>query len=113
MTIAKGFGHPDTLRDRPVSIMLAVAACCSRGRHLLPNQQGAPTPFADGLKLFTGRDKYKSVKLLIDRFSPGNSTVYLSGPRIRGLLRGKRAIATAYEQLASLDLAALLTHNYL
>ena len=81
------------------------------GRHLLPNQQGVPIPLRTA-KTFHWPRQIQSVQLLIDRFSP-TTLQYICPAANTGLLRGKRAIATAYEQLASLDLAALLTHNYL
>ncbi|MDF0552904.1 MBL fold metallo-hydrolase [Kamptonema sp. UHCC 0994] len=75
------------------------------GRHLLPNQQGTPTPLRTA-KTFHWPRQIQSVKLLIDRFSPA-TLHYICPAANTGLLRGKRAIATAYEQLANLDLAAL------
>lgn len=75
------------------------------GRHLLPNQQGVPIPLRTA-KTFHWPRQIQSVQLLIDRFSP-TTLQYICPAANTGLLRGKRAIAQAYEQLASLDLATL------
>lgn len=76
------------------------------GRHLLPNPQGAPTPLRTA-KTFHWPRQIQSVQLLIDRFSP-ETLEYICPAANTGLLRGKRAIASAYQQLASLDLVACL-----
>ena len=92
----------------PGSSCLYYAGCGGvlfTGRHLLPNQQGAPTPLRTA-KTFHWPRQIQSVKLLIDRFSP-TTLQYICPAANTGLLRGKRAIAQAYEQLASLDLATL------
>lgn len=92
----------------PGSSCLYYAGCGGvlfTGRHLLPNQQGVPTPLRTA-KTFHWPRQIQSVQLLIDRFSP-ETLQYICPAANTGLLRGKRAIAQAYEQLASLDLATL------
>lgn len=76
------------------------------GRHLLPNQQGEPVPLRTA-KTFHWLRQLKSIQLLIDRFTP-ETLPYICPGANTGFLRGKRAIDRAYDQLASLDLAALL-----
>ncbi|OCQ91726.1 MBL fold metallo-hydrolase [Oscillatoriales cyanobacterium USR001] len=76
------------------------------GRHLLPNQAGIPTPLRTA-KTFHWPRQIQNVQLLIDRFSP-ETLHYICPAANTGLLRGKRAIAQAYEQLAKLDLATCL-----
>jgi glyoxylase-like metal-dependent hydrolase (beta-lactamase superfamily II) len=76
------------------------------GRHLLPNQEGIPTPLRTA-KTFHWPRQIQNVQLLIDRFSP-ETLQYICPAANTGLLRGKRAIAPAYEQLAKLDLVACL-----
>ena len=76
------------------------------GRHLLPNQTGIPVPLRTA-KTFHWRRQIQNVQLLIDRFSP-ETLQYICPGANTGLLRGKRSIEQAYEQLAKLDLA-----NYL
>jgi glyoxylase-like metal-dependent hydrolase (beta-lactamase superfamily II) len=81
------------------------------GRHLLPNQQGEPVPLRTA-KTFHWPRQLKSIQLLIDRFTP-ETLHYLCPGANTGFLRGKRAIDLAYDQLASLDLAALLRDKVL
>jgi len=76
------------------------------GRHLLPNQQGEPVPLRTA-KTFHWPRQLKSIELLIDRFTP-ETLHYLCPGANTGFLRGKRVVDRAYDQLTSLDLAALL-----
>lgn len=76
------------------------------GRHLLPNQQGEATPIRTS-KTFHWRRQLKSVKLLVDRFTPTTLNYICPGANT-GFLRGKRVINEAYQQLAKLDLTNLL-----
>lgn len=76
------------------------------GRHLLPNSLGEPVPLRTA-KTFHWPRQIKSVQSLRDRFTPETVQYICPGANI-GFLRGKRAIAQAYQQLASLDLGALL-----
>lgn len=76
------------------------------GRHLLPNQQGEPVPLRT-VKTFHWHRQIKSVQFLLDRFTP-ETLQYICPGANTGFLRGKRAIAQAYEQLANLDLTDLL-----
>ncbi|WP_250121690.1 MBL fold metallo-hydrolase [Chroococcidiopsis sp. CCMEE 29] len=76
------------------------------GRHLLPNQQGEPVPLRTA-KTFHWSRQLKSIQLLIDRFTP-ETLHYLCPGANTGFLRGKRVVDRAYDQLTSLDLAALL-----
>jgi glyoxylase-like metal-dependent hydrolase (beta-lactamase superfamily II) len=76
------------------------------GRHLLPNRLGEPVPLRTA-KTFHWPRQIKSVQLLRDRFTPETLQYICPGANI-GFLRGNRAIAQAYQQLASLDLEALL-----
>ncbi|AKG22881.1 MBL fold metallo-hydrolase [Calothrix sp. 336/3] len=75
------------------------------GRHLLPNQQGEPAPFKTA-KTFHWHRQIRSVKYLLENFSPENLAVICPGANT-GFLRGKRVINHAYQQLAALDLAQL------
>ena len=74
------------------------------GRHLLPNQAGKPTPLRIS-KTFHWPRQLKSVQRLRDEFNPATLSYICPGAN-SGFLRGKRAIAHAYEQLQQLDLAA-------
>ena len=76
------------------------------GRHLLPNSLGEPVPLRTA-KTFHWPRQIKSVQSLRDRFTPETVQYICPGANI-GFLRGKRAITQAYQQLASLDLGALL-----
>lgn len=76
------------------------------GRHLLPNQAGIPVPLRTA-KTFHWPRQIQNVQLLIDRFSP-ETLQYICPGANTGLLRGKRSIEQAYEQLAKLDLASYL-----
>jgi glyoxylase-like metal-dependent hydrolase (beta-lactamase superfamily II) len=74
------------------------------GRHLLPDLQGHPAPLRTA-KTFHWRRQLGSVRAILDRFSP--QTLHLICPGANtGLLRGKRAIASAYDLLLQLDLDA-------
>lgn len=75
------------------------------GRHILPNQQGEPVPLRTA-KTFHWHRQIKSVQLLLDRFTP-TTLEYICPGANTGFLRGKRAIAQAYQHLAKLDLATL------
>lgn len=76
------------------------------GRHLLPNSLGEPVPLRTA-KTFHWPRQIKSVQSLRDRFTP-ETLQYICPGANSGFLRGKRAIAQAYQQLAILDLGALL-----
>lgn len=75
------------------------------GRHLLPDRQGEPVPLRTA-KTFHWQRQLKSVQLLIDRFT-SETLQYICPGGNTGFLRGKRAIAQAYQQLAKLDLTTL------
>ena len=75
------------------------------GRHLLPNQQGKPTPLRLS-KTFHWWRQLASVAKLRDRFSDQSLTYICPGANT-GFLRGKRVISHAYEQLMALDLDEL------
>ena len=74
------------------------------GRHLLPNRAGQPTPLRSS-KTFHWSRQLRSVKWLRDEFNSGTLSYICPGAN-SGFLRGKRAIANAYEQLQMLDLAS-------
>lgn len=74
------------------------------GRHLLPNRDGHPTPMKVS-KTFHWPRQLRNVQRLLDDFSPETLSYICPGAN-SGFLRGKRAIANAYEQLQQLDLAA-------
>jgi glyoxylase-like metal-dependent hydrolase (beta-lactamase superfamily II) len=76
------------------------------GRHLVPNQQGEPVPLRTA-KTFHWPRQIKSVKTLIERFSP-QTLQYICPSANTGFLRQKGAIDNAYQRLANLDLTALL-----
>jgi len=76
------------------------------GRHLLPNAQGQPVPLRIA-KTFHWRRQLQSVQRLRDRFTPETLRWICPGANT-GFLRGQPAIDRAYEQLAELDLEALL-----
>ncbi|ERT08255.1 metallo-beta-lactamase superfamily protein [Lyngbya aestuarii BL J] len=76
------------------------------GRHLLPNLQGLPVPLRTA-KTFHWPRQIQSVKRLIEQFSQSTLQFICPGANT-GALRGKRVIDQAYDQLASLDLEALL-----
>jgi glyoxylase-like metal-dependent hydrolase (beta-lactamase superfamily II) len=75
------------------------------GRHLLPNQEGKPTPLRLS-KTFHWWRQLASVAKLRDRFSP-ETLAYLCPGANTGFLREKRVISNAYEQLMDLDLDEL------
>ena len=75
------------------------------GRHILPNQTGELLPLRTA-KTFHWFRQLLSIQLLRDRFTPETLNYICPGANT-GFLRGKRAIASAYEQLARLDLVAL------
>ena len=75
------------------------------GRHLVPNQQGEPTPLRMA-KTFHWLRQLRSVQALRDHFNP--QTLYNICPGANtGYLRGQGAIAQAYPRLLSLNLEAL------
>jgi glyoxylase-like metal-dependent hydrolase (beta-lactamase superfamily II) len=76
------------------------------GRHLVPNQQGEPVPLRTG-KTFHWHRQLKSIKFLLERFTP-ETLQYICPGANTGFLRGKRAIDNAHQRLTSLDLTALL-----
>lgn len=75
------------------------------GRHLLPNQQGEPVPLRTS-KTFQWHWQINSLQLLRETFTPETLAYICPGANI-GFLRGKKAIANAYQQLATLDLNTL------
>ena len=75
------------------------------GRHILPNQIGELLPLRTA-KTFHWFRQLASIQLLRDRFTPETLNYICPGANT-GFLRGKRARASAYEQLARLDLVAL------
>ncbi|BAY07423.1 MBL fold metallo-hydrolase [Calothrix sp. NIES-2098] len=75
------------------------------GRHLVPNQQGEPLPLRTA-KTFHWPRQINSIKYLLERFTP-ETLQYICPGANTGYLRGKGAIAQAYQHLASLDLHAL------
>ena len=75
------------------------------GRHILPNQTGELLPLRTA-KTFHWFRQLASIQLLRDRFTPETLNYICPGANT-GFLRGKRARASAYEQLARLDLVAL------
>jgi len=79
------------------------------GRHLLPNQSGAPVPLQTA-KTFHWPRQINSVKSTIDRFSP-STLQYICPGANTGFLRGKGAVDRAFEQLANLDLTACLQNQ--
>ncbi|MBD0267736.1 MAG: MBL fold metallo-hydrolase [Cyanobacteria bacterium Co-bin8] len=74
------------------------------GRHLLPDQQGRPVPLRFS-KTFHWPRQLQQVERLRQEFSADTLAFVCPGANT-GFLRGERAIANAYEQLRSLDLAA-------
>lgn len=77
------------------------------GRHLVPNQLGEPVPLRTA-KTFHWPRQLKSVQSVLDRFTP-ETLQYICPGANTGFLRGKRTIEQAYQRLAQLDLAALLS----
>ena len=75
------------------------------GRHILPNQTAELLPLRTA-KTFHWFLQLASIQLLRDRFTPETLNYICPGANT-GFLRGKRAIASAYEQLARLDLTTL------
>ena len=75
------------------------------GRHLLPDQQGRPTPLRTA-KTFHWPRQLRSVGSLLERFEP-QSLRYLCPGANTGFLRQQRFIDHAYEQMAQLDLKQL------
>ena len=76
------------------------------GRHLLPNREGNPVPLRTS-KTFHWRRQINSVKMLRELLTK-ETLEYICPGANTGFLRGKGAIAKAYDQLAQLDLDALL-----
>lgn len=75
------------------------------GRHILPNQLGQLLPLRTA-KTFHWLRQLRSIQLLLNQFTP-ETLQYICPGANTGFLRGKRAIAGAYEQLAKLDLVAM------
>lgn len=69
------------------------------GRHILPNPQGVPVPLRTA-KTFHWRRQISSVELLLERFTPETLQYICPGAHV-GFLRGKKAIAQPYQQLAA------------
>jgi glyoxylase-like metal-dependent hydrolase (beta-lactamase superfamily II) len=76
------------------------------GRHLLPDRDGNPTPLRTA-KTFHWPRQIRNTQKLIDQFTSDTLRVICPGASL-GLLRGKPAIADAYEKLTQLDLTACL-----
>ena len=76
------------------------------GRHLVPDREGNPVPLRTS-KTFHWRRQINSVVLLREAFVP-ETLQYICPGANTGFLRGKGAIAQAYDKLAQLDLDALL-----
>ncbi len=76
------------------------------GRHILPNQQGEPTPLRTS-KTFHWRRQIDHIQSLLEKFTP-ETLQYICPGANTGFLRGKRAIDNAYQRLADLDLQTLL-----
>jgi glyoxylase-like metal-dependent hydrolase (beta-lactamase superfamily II) len=83
----------------------AQAGILCSGRHLLPTAQSHLTPLRTA-KTFHWPRQLKSVQQILDAFSPQTLSYVCPGANT-GFLRGERAIAHPYEQLAQLDLIAL------
>lgn len=85
------------------------SACCYdqrdgvlfTGRHLLPNQQGQPMPLRTS-KTFHWLRQIRSLEKLQALFTPATLRFICPGANT-GFLRGKRAIAQAYEAICTLD----------
>jgi glyoxylase-like metal-dependent hydrolase (beta-lactamase superfamily II) len=75
------------------------------GRHLLPDATGQLKPIRTA-KTFHWLRQLRSVKLLLERFTPETLRYFCPGAHI-GFLRQQRVIGDAYDQLQQLDLAAL------
>lgn len=75
------------------------------GRHLLPNRQGEPVPLRTS-KTFQWYWQINSLQLLRETFTPETLAYICPGANI-GFLRGKLAIANAYQQLAIAQLDTL------
>ena len=81
------------------------------GRHLLPNSQGEPIPLRIA-KTFHWPRQVQSVKFLIDRFS-SETLQYICPGANTGVLRGKRVIDSAYDQLVSVFVRLSESHSSL
>jgi len=77
------------------------------GRHILPSADRRPVPLRVA-KTFHWPRQIQQTRRILDRFTP-ETLQYICPGANTGFLRGKRAIANAYEQLSSLDLDTLLT----
>lgn len=75
------------------------------GRHLLPNPQGELMPLRMA-KTFHWPRQLRSVQRLLDEFSPDTLQMACPGANT-GFLRKQRVVRQVYQQLLSLDLAAL------
>ncbi|MDZ7957976.1 MAG: MBL fold metallo-hydrolase [Aulosira sp. DedQUE10] len=73
------------------------------GRHLVPNLQGEAAPLRTA-KTFHWPRQIKSLQYLLERFTP-ETLQYICPGANTGFLRGRGAIAQAYQSLASLELA--------
>lgn len=80
------------------------------GRNLLPNQSGDPTPLHT-VKTFHWPRQIRSVKMLLERFSPDTLNYILPGANT-GFLRGKKYIDLAYQKLLNLDLNSVFEHKH-
>lgn len=77
------------------------------GRHLVPNKEAEPVPLRTS-KTFHWHRQIKSIKSLLEKFTP-QTLKYICPGANTGFLRGERLIDNAYDRLANLDLAELLT----
>ncbi len=75
------------------------------GRHILPDQQGNPTPLRMA-KTFHWPRQIKSIREILEQFDE-QSLRYLCPGANTGFLRQQRSIDNAYEKLARLDLLQL------
>jgi len=75
------------------------------GRHLLPNSEGEPVPLRVS-KTFHWQRQLHSLQFILDRFTPDTLTYICPGANT-GALRGKGAIAHAYQRLSQINLTAL------
>ena len=108
ITLAPGFQGIWTPGHSPGSSCFycrAYGGVLFTGRHLVPNQQGEPTPLRTA-KTFHWLRQLRSVQALCDRFNSQTLNTICPGANT-GFLRGKGAIAQAYPRLLALDLEAL------
>jgi glyoxylase-like metal-dependent hydrolase (beta-lactamase superfamily II) len=71
------------------------------GRHLVPNLQGEPVPLRTA-KTFHWPRQLKSLQYILEHFTP-ETLEYLCPGANTGFLRGKGAIAQAYQRLSQFE----------